>query len=65
MEPIEKIITGLMIATLATVIVMEARDICRKIEERRPDNYAMTRIIECEHQISLLRERVERLEESR
>ena len=65
MEPIEKFFVGLMIAILATVIVMEARDIHRKIEERRPDNYAMTRIIECEHQISLLRERIERLEESK
>ena len=65
MEPIEKFFVGLIITILATVFVMNERTINRKMEERKNDNYAMSRIIECEHQIAFLKDRVSALEASR
>lgn len=65
MEPIEKFFVGLIIAILATVFVMNERTVNRKMEERKSDSYLVSRIVECENQISLLRERIERLEESK
>lgn len=65
MEPIEKFFVGLIIGILVTGIVMDGRAIHRKVEERKSDSYLVSRIVECEHQISLLRERIERLEESK
>lgn len=65
MEPIEKFFVGLIIGILVTGIVMDGRVIHRKVEERKSDSYLVSRIVECENQISLLRERIERLEESK
>lgn len=65
MEPVEKFFIGLIIAILATVFVMNERTINRKMEERKSDSYLVSRIVECEHQIASLRDRVSDLEASR
>lgn len=65
MEPIEKFFVGLIIAILATVFVMNERTVLRKMEERKSDSYLVSRIVECEHQIAFLKDRVNALEASR
>ena len=69
MDPFEKLLMAVIAVLCASLLSLVSLGWYAAVRSKGMEfggkDYLVSRIVECEHQISLLRERIERLEESK